>query len=287
MDNNHIQVYKDEIRSLEEEIKMLAEEYECSQHGSMAYSDGEIRMDMKSFKGNLQEDLKHYESFPDLEAQLDLLESDLAFIMKLTGICFTYYSRQPVEKNGIKIAHKYRLSGNCQSVSFQVEFQLLGGNQNSKNFSAIVSDLNIIIESEEHSDLSRLVSRVEETGNLLMFFKSLSCFSKWCEHRKSTFNYFKSKYPDVVVLPEGMSGDYMILRNTQLPGFELMIVWKIHVEEEGKVIPALDLLHKIPISVEKANKFISNAPYCFRSLLHVLGIEASIETLITSICKGK
>ncbi|KAJ7316769.1 hypothetical protein JRQ81_002931 [Phrynocephalus forsythii] len=96
-----------------------------------------------------------------------------------------------------------------------------------------------------------------------------------------------SKYPDVVVLPEGESGDYMTLRNIQLPGFELMIVWKIHVNEEGKVIPALDLLHKIPISIEKANKFTSNASSWFRSMLHVLGIEASIETLIKSLCKGK
>ncbi|KAF7249708.1 Centromere protein P, partial [Varanus komodoensis] len=92
-----------------------------------------------------------------------------------------------------------------------------------------------------------------------------------------------TKYPEIVVLPEGSSGDYMILRSTQLPGFELMVVWKINVDKEGKVTPVLDLLNKIPKSVKEADKFASEAPFYFRNLLHVLGIQASIETLIQSL----
>ncbi|XP_062977266.1 centromere protein P [Elgaria multicarinata webbii] len=283
MNNNDFQVYEEKIQSLEEEIKMLTEEYESSQHESMAYSDREIMETMKSFKSKS----KQYESSPDLKTQLDLLEFDLSFIMKLTGIWLTHYSRKPVEKSETKTIQKYRVSGNCQSVPFQLEFQLVEENQSNKNVTAVVTDLNIIIESAEYSDLSNFVSRVEESGNLLLFFKSLSYFSEWCEHRKRTLSYFKTKYPEVVVLPEGLSGDYMILRSTQLPGFELMIVWKINVDKEGKVTPALDLLSKIPNSVMEADKFASDSSHCFRSLLHVLGIQASIETLITSLCKDK
>ncbi|XP_053233615.1 centromere protein P [Podarcis raffonei] len=297
MNNNDIKIYENEIQSLEEEIKMLTEEYECSLHGSFAYSDGEIMKAMKSFKGKSQEDLRHYEFSPDLKTQLDFLESDLFFMMKFTGICFTHCSRKPVEKSGTRTTHKYRLSGNCHSVSFQLEFQLMEENQAkeedvhikqcNKNVSAIVTDLSIVIESDEYLDLSKLVSRVEESGNLLLFFKCLSYFTEWCDHRKRTLTHFKNKYPDVVVLPEGSSGDYMILRSANLPGLELIIVWKIYVDEGGKVTPVLDLLPKIPMSVVEANKFASDAPYCFRSLLHVLGIQACIETLIKSLCNDK
>ncbi|KAH0630072.1 hypothetical protein JD844_012668 [Phrynosoma platyrhinos] len=160
MNNNDLQIYKDEIQSLEEEIKILTEEYECSQHASMAYSDGDIMNVMKSSKRKSEEELGHYQSPPDLKTQLELLESDLSFIMKLTGICFTHYSRKPGEKNGTKTTHKYRLSGNCQSVPFQMEFQLVEESQVKKNVSAIVTDLNIIIESEEYADLSKFVSRL-------------------------------------------------------------------------------------------------------------------------------
>ncbi|XP_060621899.2 centromere protein P [Anolis sagrei] len=287
MNNNDAQAYKDEIQSLEEEIKMLTEEYECCQHASMAYSDGDIIKVMKSFKRTSQEELRQYQSSPDLKTQNGLLEADLSFIMKLTGICFTHYTRKPVEKNGTKATHKYQLSGNCQSVPFQMEFQLLEDNENKKNISATVTDLNIVIKSEEYSNLSKFVSRIEESGNLLLFFKTLWSFSEWYEHRTHTFTHFKSKYPEVVVLPEGSSGNYMLLRNKQLPGLELMIVWKIRVDEEGNLTPALDLLHKIPVSVEKVNRFALDAPSSFRSLLHVLGIKDAIETLITAFCNGK
>uniref|UniRef100_A0A8D0C900 Centromere protein P n=1 Tax=Salvator merianae TaxID=96440 RepID=A0A8D0C900_SALMN len=79
---------------------------------------------------------------------------------------------------------------------------------------------------------------------------------------------------------------YMILRSPALAGFELMIVWKINVDEDGTVTPVLDLLNKIPLSVMEANRFASDAPHCFRSLLYILGIQASIETLIKYFVKA-
>ncbi|KAF7249707.1 Centromere protein P [Varanus komodoensis] len=191
MDNNDLQVYEDEIQTLEEEIQILTEEWENRQHGSMAYSEGEIMKTIKSSKRKYQEVLEQCEFSPDLKTQLDLLEHDLSFMMKLTGIWFTQYSRKPVAKDQTKNIHKYRLSGNCQSVMFHLEFQLVEENQSTKNVSAVVTDLSIIIESEELSDLKKLVCRVEESGDLLLFFRSLSRFSEWCEHRKHTWTYFK------------------------------------------------------------------------------------------------
>lgn len=53
----------------------------------------------KSCKRKFQEEPKQYESPSDLLTQLDLLESDLSFIMKLTGIWLTNYSKTSVEKS--------------------------------------------------------------------------------------------------------------------------------------------------------------------------------------------
>lgn len=33
--------------------------------------------------------------------------------------------------------------------------------------------------------------RAEENGNLLMFFRNLSSYAEWCEHRRCTFLHFK------------------------------------------------------------------------------------------------
>uniref|UniRef100_A0A8D0E293 Centromere protein P n=1 Tax=Salvator merianae TaxID=96440 RepID=A0A8D0E293_SALMN len=156
----------------------------------MAYSDGEIMKTVKSLKRKSPEEPKQCDSFPALKHQLDLLESDLSFIMKFTGICLTHYTRKLVKQNETKTVQKYRLSENCQSVPFQLEFQMVEQNQNNKNIST-VTGLSIIIESEGYSDLSKFISRVEESGNLLLFFKSLSCFSEWCGHQKRTLAHFK------------------------------------------------------------------------------------------------
>uniref|UniRef100_A0A7M4FQV7 Centromere protein P-like n=1 Tax=Crocodylus porosus TaxID=8502 RepID=A0A7M4FQV7_CROPO len=76
---------------------------------------------------------------------------------------------------------------------------------------------------------------------------------------------------------------YMIIKNPELSGFELMIIWKIPVNEEGIAIPVLDLLPKIPAhSNHKAAAAAENAPGCFRIMLRLLGIEASIESVVKS-----
>nr|XP_042699006.1 centromere protein P isoform X4 [Chrysemys picta bellii] len=120
--------------------------------------------------------------------------------MKFTGIWFTNYSKETVEKTGNKTIQKHRLSGNCYSLPFQMEFQLLeiqpGVQVNCQDYSnesisAAVTDLSIIMECGEYSDLSKFVSSAEERGNLLLFFRSLSSFAEWCEHRKCTFKHFK------------------------------------------------------------------------------------------------
>uniref|UniRef100_A0A8B9RXE3 Centromere protein P n=1 Tax=Accipiter nisus TaxID=211598 RepID=A0A8B9RXE3_9AVES len=66
-----------------------------------------------------------------------------------------------------------------------------------------------------------------------------------------------------------------------MSGFELMIVWKIHIDEEGRTTPVLDLLTKVPEQVlEQKMATIENAPACFRSMLLLFGIETALENLI-------
>ncbi|XP_035193283.1 centromere protein P [Oxyura jamaicensis] len=280
MENNIYQVYEDEIQLLEEEIKLLAEKYDDVKQESTFHSDEEILTSIKLFKREFQGESKGQECPSDLKAQLESLEKEISFLTKFTGIQFTSHSKKTVEKNGNRTVQKHRLSGNCHSLPFRLEFQLLE-TQNKENVSAVITDLSIIMEPGEYSDLSKFVSRIEEHGNLLLFFRSLSSYAEWYEHRRCTFLHFKAKHPDIVALPEGQGGDYLILRNPKLSGFELMIVWKIHIDEEGRTTPVLDLLTKVPEQVLTQKMApIENAPTCFRSMLLLFGIETTIENLI-------
>ncbi|KAM6301022.1 centromere protein P [Aegotheles albertisi] len=276
MDNSIYQAYEDEIQSLEEEIKLLAEKYEDGQQESTFFSEEEI---LESIKSSRRES-KGFEWPSDLKAELQSLETDLSFLMKFTGIQFRSHSKKTIEKNGNRTVRKHRLSGNCHSMSFHLEFQLLEM-QNKENVSAVITDLSVMMDSGEDSDVSKFVSRVEEHRSLLTFFRSLSSYAEWHEHRRCTFLHFKAKYPDIVTLPEGLLGDLIILRNPKRSGFELIIVWKIHMDEEGRTTPVLDLLTKVPEQVlQQKMTSIENAPTRFRSLLLLSGIETAIDNLI-------
>ncbi|KAM4653718.1 centromere protein P isoform 2-T2 [Amazona ochrocephala] len=280
MDSNVCQVYEDEIQSLKEEIKLLAEKYEDSQQESTFFSDEEILMSIKSLQRELRGESEGHESASDLKAQLESLETHLSFLMKLTGIQFTSHLKKTLEKTRNKTVRKHRLSGNCCSLSFQLEFQLLEM-QNKANVSAAITDLSIILEPRGNSDLDKFVSS-EQHGSLLTFFRSLSSYAEWYEHRRCTFLHFKEKYPDIVTLPEGLLGDYILLRSPKTSGFELMVVWKIHIDEEGRTTPVLDLLTKVSKQVlEQKMATIENAPARFRSMLLLVGIEEAIENLVS------
>ncbi|NXH22233.1 CENPP protein, partial [Bucco capensis] len=190
MDKSVCQVYEDEIQSLEEEIKLLAEQYEDTQQESTFFSDEEVLMSIKSFQKELRRESKGRDSSSDLKAQLESLETELSFLMKFTGIQFTSHFKKTVEKTRNRTVQKHRLSGNCYSLSFQLEFQLLE-TQSKENVTAVITDLSIIMLSGEHSDVSKFVSSTEEHRDLLMFFRSLSSYAEWQEHRRSTFLHFK------------------------------------------------------------------------------------------------
>uniref|UniRef100_A0A8B9GF44 Centromere protein P n=1 Tax=Amazona collaria TaxID=241587 RepID=A0A8B9GF44_9PSIT len=281
MDSNVCQVYEDEIQSLKEEIKLLAEKYEDSQQESTFFSDEEILMSIKSLQRELRGESEGHESASDLKAQLESLETHFSFLMKLTGIQFTSHLKKTLEKTRNKTVRKHRLSGNCCSLSFQLEFQLLEM-QNKANVSAAITDLSIILEPRGNADLDKFVSSSEQHGSLLTFFRSLSSYAEWYEHRRCTFLHFKEKYPDIVTLPEGLLGDYILLRSPKTSGFELMVVWKIHIDEEGRTTPVLDLLTKVSKQVlEQKMATIENAPARFRSMLLLVGIEEAIENLVS------
>ncbi|NWH56439.1 CENPP protein, partial [Geococcyx californianus] len=280
MDTSTCQDYENEIRSLEEEIKLLAEIYEDRQQECTFFSDEEISMAMKSLQGECHGEFKGPLSPSDLKAQLESLETDLSFLMKFTGIQLTNHSKKTVERTRNRTVWKHRLSGNCHSLSFQLEFQLLEV-QTKENVSAVVTDLSIILESGEDSDVNKFVSSTEENGSLLTFFRRLSSYAEWYEHRRCTFLHFKGKYPDIVSLPEGLHGDCVTLRNPTVSGLELLIVWKIHMDEEGRTTPVLDLLPKVPEQVlEQKMVTLGDTPTRFRSLLLLFGIEVAIENLI-------
>ncbi|KAK2491830.1 hypothetical protein MC885_020463 [Smutsia gigantea] len=99
---------------------------------------------------------------------------------------------------------------------------------------------------------------------------------------------FLDKYPEAVHLSEGASSSCMGVRSASQPEFELVVVWRIQVDDEGRAMPKLDLLPRVPQRALELDQkgIIAAAPASFRALLSALGIEAALESLIVTLRGG-
>ncbi|XP_042768206.1 centromere protein P isoform X6 [Panthera tigris] len=174
-----------EVRALEAEIAALRRA--CEEPRAPGEDTSRAR---KSLQEVHQSDSGEWAASKDLRGHLGHLESELLFLSTLTGINIINYSMKTedltstenTEKSIKKVLQRHRLSGNCHMITFQLEFQILEI-QNKESLSSVITDLNIIMEPTEYSELSEFVSRAEDRRDLLMFFRSLHFFVEWCEYR--------------------------------------------------------------------------------------------------------
>ncbi|XP_043932283.1 centromere protein P [Protopterus annectens] len=184
------QVYEDEINSLKEEIRMLEEQYESKQQEVLLHTDKELLKKIEIYQAKLIGDFGGDCNAADLKAKLHEMDSEISLVTKLTGIEFTEYIKTFERTDDGKPIRKHRICGHCLSLPFQLEFKTV--EDEVKDILATrILDLSIIMDCNEYASLSSFISRAEETKSLLLFFRTLSIFAEWCEHRRTTFRHFK------------------------------------------------------------------------------------------------
>ncbi|XP_018600138.1 centromere protein P [Scleropages formosus] len=276
-------MYEADIKSLQEEIGALQHQLENNENMVTVSHEGPMEVVLSSLRGKPGTEFGKKDMVENLVLELERLEGHLSQQERINRIVLTDCRVKTLERNKSKFVQQHRLSGYCCHLAFQVEFELTEFQDPTASNS--VTSLNVVVDGPELREISTFVSRVEDDKSLLLFFRTFREFSERCEHRNRTFMYFKDKYPNVVCLPEGCRADAMTIRSPKLPGCTMNVVWSIDVSKEGLVTPRLELLAKMPeqaLSLDRKN-VIKNAPDFFQSLLRVVGVEASIDSLIKAV----
>uniref|UniRef100_A0A8C1YC45 Centromere protein P n=1 Tax=Cyprinus carpio TaxID=7962 RepID=A0A8C1YC45_CYPCA len=257
------QNYEEEIQMLQQEIKMLESEKEETLR-SIFMKHGLQRSVCKERGGAQKHTLRADHRSQRAEKKPQTENNGIAL-----NECFV----KTVHRSNIKM-----------QISFDYLTRLFMILSNSQCF---ITGGNLVVDSVEFKDFSAFVS-MEDTKDLLLFFRTLKTFSERSEERRQTFQPFQEKYQDVVSLPEGCRSELMIIRSPQLSGISMTIFWKIDVSMEGVVNTSLELLLKMPdqgkINCFDTKKVMENGSDNFQSLLRVLGVEASIDNLIKTMC---
>ncbi|XP_008407107.1 centromere protein P [Poecilia reticulata] len=284
----------EELKQLEAEVKLLqAEIIALQQQRQDSWENASFQ-----FRGQMQDALAFVcGRTQDLEEtvvsrlkeEVEELEKDLKLQTQINGICLNSCITKTLQSRGQEVVHQVRLSGRSSELVFQVEFQLSELKDGSRTERRI-RDLNLVLDSSDLLSLSSFLSRVEETRDLLLFFRTIRSYSEKCDDRTRTFQHFQEKFPSIVSLPKGMTfgmpSEVMTLNHPELPGCCFFIHWCVDVSTGGAVTPKIQLLSKIP---EKALQLFPSQPAgggaaeAFQSLLRILGPEAAIESIIRAV----
>ncbi|XP_069567429.1 centromere protein P [Brachyistius frenatus] len=280
----------EEVKVLEAQLERLHAEVEALQRQrqdndkDMTFNFGGQMQDALAYVCGQKPSAGKETVLSRLKVELEELEEDLKRQTQMNGISLTSCTIKTLQKSGSKLVQQVCASGRCSELVFQVEFQLseVKEGQTSKR---TISDLNVVLDSQDLQNFSSFLSSVEESQDLLLFFRTLRTFSNRCDDRCRTFQHFQEKYPSVVSLPGGCRSEVMTLNEPELPGCVFFVHWSVEVSREGGVTPKIDLLTKIP---ERAlqlfpSRTVGGAAAAFQSLLRILGPEAAVESVIRAV----
>ncbi|XP_039468139.1 centromere protein P [Oreochromis aureus] len=278
-----VKVLEAEIERLQAEVKALQHQQQENNKDITFHYRGQMENALAFMCGQRQEGGKEM-VMSRLKEEVEELEEDVKLQTEINGITLNSCTTKTLQNSGRKLVQQLSLSGNCSELVFQVEFQF-SEIKDSERSKRTIGDLNVVLDSSDLQNFSSFLSRVEESRDLLLFFRTLRTFSDRCDDRSRTFQHFQDKYPSVISLPGGPRSEVMTLNHPKLPGCMLFIHWSVEVSREGVVTPKISLLTKIP---EKAlqlfpSQAVGGAAEAFQSLLRILGPEAALESIIQAV----
>uniref|UniRef100_A0A3P9HEU2 Centromere protein P n=1 Tax=Oryzias latipes TaxID=8090 RepID=A0A3P9HEU2_ORYLA len=280
----------DEVKMLEGHIEHLKAEITSLQHQKEEID----RDEMFHFKGPMldallivcrqTQDKDEEVVMSKLKEEVEELEKDLRLQTEMNGIIVENCKIKTLFRSEGKWIRQVCVSLQCSHMVFQVDFQVSETKEGPTSEKKVIG-LNVVLDSDDLQNCSGFLSRVEESLDLLLLFRTLRNFSDRCDERSRTFQHFQERFPSVVSLPGGCRSEVMSLRHPELPGCVVFIHWAVDISTEGTVAPKINLLTKIS---EKALELFPSQPVggaaeAFQSLLRILGPEAAVECVLRSV----
>ncbi|XP_077430379.1 centromere protein P isoform X1 [Vanacampus margaritifer] len=307
---------REEMMLLEENIRHLqaeVAELQCqcqSYQGELSLHSSEPLQDALSLVCGHEPQEGAHMVLPSLREEVEQMEKDLQWQSRMNGISLRSCTASTLQSRSTNSVQKMRVSGQCSELAFQVEFELSevkGGERPEKS----ISSLNVVMGASDLHNFSSFLSGVEESKDLLLFFRTLRTFSDRMDERRRAFQHFqawwekrlsgpgianypftrtlllptKAKYGRVACVPDGCNWSLLTLHHPDLPGCTFLVRWSVGVSKEGEVTPKLDLLTKIPDRAleQFPSQTIGSAGEAFHSLLRLLGPEAALEEVIRAV----
>ena len=154
---------------------------------------------------------------------------------------------------------------------------------------AVITKLSVDVkDSLASQELSSYIKSVEKDKALQPFFQVLVHYAECHHNRQRTFCHFKTKFPDVVHLLGGSTcSTAMQMINPVKPGLLFTVQWALEVTPMGIFTPNIEVHISAPVGDGRndRNPLLRRAPQQFRKMMSTLGVEHSIEMILSIVLR--
>ncbi|XP_038127960.1 centromere protein P [Cyprinodon tularosa] len=192
-----IQDMQAEIKGLqqqhEDNCKEITFQYRGQMQNALAVLSGRALDQEETVVSRLKEEVEELEDSLKLQTEINGISLNSCTIKTLqnrkdadlpSGILGKEISQSP------EMVQQICLSCRSCELSFQVEF-LLSEVKHESSAEQKITDLNLVLDSDDLPDLSSFLSRVEGTRDLLLLFRTMRTFLDRSDDRTRTFKHFQ------------------------------------------------------------------------------------------------
>ncbi|KAF9189227.1 hypothetical protein BGZ51_009752 [Haplosporangium sp. Z 767] len=219
-------------------------------------------------------------------------------LQSFTNIAFTSIQNHVLSSSepGFR-ARRYQMTGSCFRLEFTIQFTV---NEPSLD----LADVKVTLPRSVQSELRRFISRVERDSMLLPFFQTLSQYAQMDYDRQALMNRLAERFPRFVktnytinkllhadailslqTLPGGSGVQSLTFSGARKSSPELVLHWIIDVSDQGRIIPKMRLLPRMPKKWRQADdkSTLDAIPTHFVRLLQIKGSEEAVATLLQCV----
>ncbi|KAI8363226.1 hypothetical protein B0O80DRAFT_492371 [Mortierella sp. GBAus27b] len=225
-------------------------------------------------------------------------------LQTFTNTTFTSIQNQLLTPEDGAVARRYHITGTCFQLDFKVEFTVREPSLN-------LQDVHVQVPRSVQNELGGFVSRVQSQSLLLPFFRTFSQYAQMDYDRQSVMTKLAKSFPQLIkmshsmrrlskstrsastagdmppstVSPAGPGVQSMVFCGSRKSSPELVFHWVIDVTEQGKIVPHVRLLPRMPkkwrVADEKGT--LDGIPTHFARLLQLKGTENAVAVLLRCV----
>ncbi|XP_015258077.1 PREDICTED: centromere protein P isoform X3 [Cyprinodon variegatus] len=183
-----VKLLEAQIQDMQAEIKALQQQHEDNCKEITFQYRGQMQNTLAVLSGRALDQEETVVS--KLKEEVEELEDSLKLQTEINGISLNSCTIKTLQ-NRPETVQQICLSCRSSELSFQVEF-LLSEVKNESSSEQKITDLNLVLDSDDLPDLSSFLSRVEGTRDLPLLFRTIRTFLDRSDDRTRTFQHFQS-----------------------------------------------------------------------------------------------